>query len=295
MNIFLTGATGYIGSVVAEKLQAAGHSVIGLARSDAAAQKLQDRSIAVQRGDLNDPESLRRTAQDADAVIHTAATSGPDMPQTDTAAIDAIVSALEGTSKPFLYTSGVWVYGNTGDTVADEETPLHPLPIVAWRPANEQKVLASADRGVRAIVIRPGIVYGRGGSIPAMLVQSGREQGVVRYIGDGENRWPDVHVDDLAELYRLALENAPARTVLNGVGNPVVRVRDIAEAASVAAGIPGRTETWSLEAARQALGPFADALALDQQISGAKARQLLGWTPQGPALLDDLARGSYAR
>lgn len=295
MRVFLTGATGYIGGAVADALRAAVHEVVGLARSDDAVRRLEARGITAHRGDLREPQSITQAAREADAVIHAASTNDAGAPEADRAAVEAITQALEGTNKPFIYTSGIWVYGDTGASVADEQSPLNPTPLVAWRPANEQRVLESSERGVRAVVIRPAIVYGRGVGIPAELVQSAREKGTARFVGTGENRWPQVHADDLADLYVRALERAPAGTVLNATSGPSVRVSEVAEAASRAGGAEGRTESWPIEEARKVLGPYADALALDQQVSGEKAVELLGWKPQFTSMLEDLERGSYAR
>lgn len=293
MEVFLIGATGYIGSAVADALQAAGHTVIGLARSDDAAQRLEARGIRAFIGDLNDPARVAQGAYEANAVIYAASASGPDTPQTDLKAVEAILSALDGTGKPFIYTSGVWVMGNTGEQIADEETPLAPTPLVAWRPAVEQRVLAAAERSVRTVVIRPAIVYGRSGGLVAGLVQSARERGIVQFIGTGENRWSLVHIDDLCDLYVQTLEQAPAGTLLFAASGSTVRVREVAEAASRAGGAIGRTEAWQVEEARQTMGPYADALVLDQQISGTKAMRLFGWTPQAPSLFEELEKGSY--
>ena len=295
MRVFLTGATGYIGGAVADALMAAGHDVVGLARSDDAVRRLEARGINARRGDLREPQSISEAAREMDAVIHTASTNDTGAPQADRETVEAITQALEGTNKPFIYTSGIWVYGDTGDSVADEQSPLNPTPLVAWRPSNEQRVLEATKRGVRAVVIRPAIVYGRGVGIPAELVQSAREKGTARFVGTGENRWPQVHADDLADLYVRALEHAPAGTVLNATSGAAVRVSEVAEAASRAGGAEGRTESWPIEEARKSLGPYADALALDQQVSSEKAVELLGWTPKLPSMLDDLERGSYVR
>src|SRR5207237_4601172 len=143
--------------------------------------------------------------------------------------------------------------------------------IVAWRQAVEGRVRAGAKRGIRTVVIRPAMVYGRGGGIPAGFVESARKEGAARYVGTGENRWPFVHVDDLADLYLLALERAPAGSVLLGVAGPSRAVSEVAAAASRGAGAGGRTVAWPLEEARQKLGPYADALVLDQQASGRRA------------------------
>jgi nucleoside-diphosphate-sugar epimerase len=213
----------------------------------------------------------------------------------DATVVRAILEALEGTGKPFVYTSGVWVLGSTGGIVADESTPLNPTPLVALRPAIEEEVLGYKGRGVRTIVIRPALVYGRGGSIPRMIAQSARETGAARYVGDGQNRWPFVDVDDLAQLYVLALEKAAPGSLYNAANGPSYRVREVAEAASIGAGAKGKTQAWPLDEARKTLHAFADALVLDQQVSGEKAKKELGWSPHAPPVLDDLKTGSYAR
>jgi nucleoside-diphosphate-sugar epimerase len=292
MKILLTGATGYIGSAVAEALRRAGHEVVGLARSDEAAQRLKAKNIQSVRGDLSDTGTLSAAAREADAVIHTALPHSPEAASIDRNAVEAITAALEGTNKPFIYTSGIWVYGSTGDRVATEETPLNPAPMVAWRPADEQLALGAGSRGVRSCVIRPGIVYGRDGGIIGGMVQEARDKGFVRFVGAGENRWPQVHVEDLAELYVLAMERAPAGTLINAASGESVYVRDVAEAASRAGGAKGNVRAWPLEDARETLGGYADALALDQQVSGKRAEELLGWKPAAVSLIEDLERAA---
>ena len=293
MNVFLTGATGYIGGAIADALLRTGHRVLGLAHSEKSAQVLQERSISPLRGDLRDPASLARGARQADAVIHAATSNSRDMAEADVAAVEAILAALEGTNKPFIYTSGCWVLGNSGDAIADEESPTNPPAIVAWRPPLERRILAAAARGVRSVVVRPANVYGRGGGILAMLINQAHKTGAARSIGTGENHCPMVQVDDLADAYVRALTQAPAGSLFNAPGGPAFRFKEIAQAISQAAGLGGRTESWSLEAAREVLGPLADALALDLQFSGDKAKRVLGWTPRAPSVIDDLVNGSY--
>jgi nucleoside-diphosphate-sugar epimerase len=292
MRVFLTGATGYIGSAVAERLRAAGHLLTALARSDAASAKLQKAGIQAVRGDFSQPRSVASAARMADGVISMATTYDPTI---DGPAIDAILDALAGSGKPFVYTSGIWSHGDTNGKVVDETSPPRPAALVAWRQAVEDRVRAGAQRGIRTVVIRPAIVYGRGGGIPAGFVESARKEGAARLVGTGENRWPFVHVDDLADLYLLALEKAPAGTLLLGVSGPSYRVRDVAAAASRGAGTGGRTASWPLEEARGKLGPYADALVLDQQASGRRAQELLGWHPHRPSILEEIEHGSYAR
>jgi nucleoside-diphosphate-sugar epimerase len=291
MRIFLTGASGYIGTAVAERLRAAGHELTGLARSDAAAAKLKSAGIQPLRGDFSDPKSVGSAARAADGVISLATTYDPAI---DGPAIDAILGALAGSNKPFIYTSGIWSHGDTGGKVVDETSPPNPAELVRWRQKVEERVLEGAKRGIRSVVIRPAIVYGRGGGIPAGFVESARKEGAARYVGTGKNRWPLVHVDDLADLYLLALEKAPPGTLLLGVSGPSRPVSEIAAAASRSAGAGGRTVATPLEEARKKLGAYADALVLDQQASGRRAQELLGWTPRRPDVLEDIERGSYA-
>lgn len=290
MQVFLTGATGYIGSAVAERLRAAGHQVSGLARNDAAVARLTAAGVMPVRGDFADPATIGAAALSADGVISTATTydAGIDGP-----AVDAILDALAASNKPFVYTSGIWSHGDTGGAVVDETTPPKPAALVAWRQAVEDRVVAGAARGIRSVVIRPAIVYGRGAGIAAGLVDSARKDGAARYVGTGKNRWPFVHVDDLADLYLLALERAPAGTLLLAVAGPSRTVVEVAAAASRGAGAAGRTVAWPLEEARQTLGPYADALVLDQQATSRRAQELLGWRPHRPDVLEDLERGSY--
>jgi len=295
MEVFLTGATGYIGSAVAEALQKAGHKVTGLARTPEKAKQLEARGIRACIGDLLKPETIAAPARAAEGVIHTANTNDANSAQADAGVVRAILKALEGTGKPFVYTSGVWVLGSTGDKVADENAPVNPTPLVAQRPAMEQEVLSYKNRGVRAIVIRPALVYGRGGSIPKMIAKSARDDGAARYVGDGQNRWPFVEVGDLAQLYVLALEKAAPGSLYHAAHGPSFRAQEVAEAASIGAGAKGKTQAVPLAEARKTMGAFADALALDQLISGEKAVKELGWSPRAASVLEDLKTGSYAR
>lgn len=279
MRLFVTGASGYIGSAVTEKLIGAGHRVAGLARSDASAQKLEKAGASAVRGDLRDVSVIERAARESEGVVHLGMEFNANAPALDRGAVDAILAGLHGSGKPFLYTSGIWVMGDTAGRVADESTPVNPTPVVAWRPAHENLVLHA--QGVRGIVIRPAMVYGRGGGFAAAFADT--KKGLVQYVGTGENRWPFVHVDDLADLYVRAL-GAPAGSLYFASAGPSVPVREVARSAAHGA----RVEAIPLAEARKTMGPLADALALDQLISARKAERELGWTPRAKSVLEEL-------
>ncbi|MEX2262586.1 MAG: NAD-dependent epimerase/dehydratase family protein [Bryobacteraceae bacterium] len=294
MQVFLTGATGYIGGAVAHAMIAAGHNVICLARNEEKAGQLASLGCRSRIGALTDPKILAEAARAADGAIHAAFSWGADAPQVDGAAVDAMLQALEGSRKPFLYTSGAWVMGSTGDRIAGESAPLRPPEIVAWRQAVERRVLDATERGVRGVVIRPAVVFGRNGGMAGTFVRLAREQGVVRIVGEGKNRWSWVHVDDLADLYVRAFEKAGAGELFLAADGPAVPVGEVAQAAAGLADPPAVVRFLPVEEARKEMGPLADALLLDQCIGSTKAGRLLGWVPKRRSVLEELAGGSYA-
>ncbi|MFC8510009.1 NAD-dependent epimerase/dehydratase family protein [Streptomyces sp. NPDC057411] len=290
VRVLVLGATGYIGSAVVEGLALAGHDVVRLVKD--AARFAPD--VPARVGDLTDPASLRAAVtDDIDAVLHIAAPTGEEA--VDAAAVQGLLQPLRGTGRAFVYTSGVRVLGATGDTAVDEDAATDAIGILGYRPRIERQVLAAADDGVRAVVIRPGIAYGNGGGIPALMTGWARAHGTGRYVGAVDTRWPMVHVEDLAALYVLALHRAEEGTLLHGVAHEAVPVAALAAAADISAGGPGRAEPWPLDLAVEELGgPFAEALALSQVVSGRRAVDELGWQPRRPYPLTELTGDARA-
>jgi len=296
MRVLLTGATGFIGSAIVQDLIHAGHRVIGLARSDAAAQVLAAAGATVQRGDLENLDSLRRGAAASEGVIHTgfihdfskiAANC-----EIDRRAIEAMGSALAGSDRPFVITSGTALLG-AGRLGTEESSPDLANPLAALRGPSEEVALAMASRGVRVSVVRlPPSVHGEGdhGFIPA-LIGIAREKGVSAYVGDGRNRWSTVHRLDAAHLFRLALEKAPAGAKFHGVAEEGVAFREIAEAIGRGLNLPVASKS-SGEAADH-FGFFGAFAGLDCPASSKLTQERLDWHPVQPALIPDLNRGHY--
>jgi nucleoside-diphosphate-sugar epimerase len=286
MRVFLTGGSGYVGASVVPALLRNGHEVTALARSESSAAAVAALGATPVRGGLTDTEVLSSAAAEADGVIHLGASGGADAAAVDLAAARAMQTGLDGRGA-YVHTGGVWVYGNTAG-VADEDAPKDPPQITAWRGANEEAVLADADRGGRPVLVMPGLVYGNGGHlIKAFFTDPGRAAGAVPLIGDGSGHWSLIHVEDLAELYVKALDAAPG-SVYAAVSDQNVRLADVAQALSVAAGHPGSVERITLDQATERMGPIAEAFALDQQFTGARARRELDWTPRRLDALGDL-------
>ncbi|SEG81911.1 Nucleoside-diphosphate-sugar epimerase [Actinacidiphila yanglinensis] len=287
MRVFLTGGSGYLGTATIKALLRHGHDVTALARSEASAETLAGLGAAAVRGALADTEVLTDAAAAADGVLHLGSDPGPNTAEVDLAAALAMLAGLGGRGA-YVHTGGVWVYGDT-DGVVDEDAPQSPPPITAWRRSNEDRVLAATADGGRPVLVMPGVVHGRGqGLIETFYTAPGRANGAVPLIGDGDNHWALVHVDDIAELYALAL-NAEGGSVYAGVSDENPRQADIARAVSRAAGCEGSFERLTVEEAERRMGPIARAFALDQQLTGARARKDLGWSPRHLDALTDLA------
>jgi nucleoside-diphosphate-sugar epimerase len=305
MRVFVTGASGWIGSAVVPELIGAGHQVLGLARSDAAAEFLIAAGAQVQRGDLTDLESLRSGATTSDGVIHLAfrhdiAFSGDfqGAVNADRLAIETFGEVLAGSDRRFVIASGTG--GLVPGRVATERDRRGPDSAAApqiggaeARLANAWMTLALASRGVRSSVLRlPPTVHGAGDhGFLATLVGIARAKGVSGYIGDGSNRWPAVHRLDAAHLFRLALETAPAGSTLHAVADKGVPIRDIAEVIGRHLSLP--VAAISPQDAAEHFGWLAGFLAADSPASSALTRELLGWQPTHPGLIEDLEEGHY--
>jgi nucleoside-diphosphate-sugar epimerase len=300
MRVFVTGASGWIGSAVVPELIGAGHQVVGLARSDTSAAALAAAGAEVRRGTLDDLDNLRGAAAASDGVIHLAfkhdiAFSGDfqSAADADRRAIETFGEALEGSDRPLVIASGVFglAEGRAG-TELDMPDP-NSLAHAAPRIAGAQAALSFATSGVRSSVVRLApSVHGEGDhGFVATLVAIARDKGVSAYIGDGSNRWPAVHRLDAASLFRLALEKAPAGSALHGVGDEGVQVRGIAEVIGRHLDVP--VVSISPEGAGEHFGWLAGLLAVDAPASNALTRELLGWEPTHPALIDDLDEGHY--
>jgi nucleoside-diphosphate-sugar epimerase len=285
MRVFITGATGIIGLAVARAFARAGYEVHGLCRSEAKARALARSEILPVMGDLGRPDGWVDAAAQAMVLVHCAADLQSGMVGPDKAAVEALIATGYGGPRPktFLYTSGVWVNGQTGAQAADETTPLNPLSVVAWRPAHEQMVLSAT--AVRGIVMRPGCVYGKSGSLTDSWFE-GATRGDLQIVGDGSNRWAMVHVDYLADAYLRAAQSGLQGEVFNVTDRSRHTVGEMAGAAARAAGYAGPVRPWPVAEAMKAMGPFAEALALDQHVSSWKIARRLGWHPQHGGFVD---------
>jgi nucleoside-diphosphate-sugar epimerase len=291
MQVFVTGASGWIGSAVLPELLGAGHQVLGLARSDSSAAAVAGMGAEVLRGDLNDLDALRAGAASSDGVIHLAFVhdfSNFEASVTaDRRAIETMGAALEGSGKPLVIASGT---PQVPGQVATERDTQTALGAVAGRAANARATLDLAARGVRSSVVGlPRTVHGDGDrhGFIAILVGIARDKGVAGYVGDGSNRWPAVHVLDAAHLFRLAVEQAPAGSRLHAVGDEGVPIRDIADVIGRRLNLP----TASVPA--EDFGFLGQILSVDQPASAALTRELLGWRPVQPGLIEDMEKGHY--
>ncbi|WP_411114025.1 SDR family oxidoreductase [Streptomyces sp. 029-5] len=297
MHVFVTGASGWIGSATVDELLAAGHKVTGLARSDTSAASLDAKGAQVRRGDLDDLDSIREGAATADAVIHLANKHDFDNPavsdRAERAAVRAIGDVLTGSGRPFLLASGVAGAAQGRVMTEDDRSPFHGPE--SLRGGSENLALEYVDCGVHTVSLRfAPTVHGDGDhGFIAALVAIAREKGVAGYVGDGANHWPAVHRSDAARVTRLGLEKAPAGTLLHVVSEEGVPTREIAEAIGRGLGVP--VASIAPQDAEKHFGWIGRFFASDILVSSARTQELLGWAPSGPSLLQDLDAGSYFR
>jgi nucleoside-diphosphate-sugar epimerase len=284
-RVFITGATGYIGSVVAARMARAGHIVHGLTRHAERAGALEALGVQPIVGDLAHSEDWLGALQNCDAVVH-AASDDAGASEQDHNALEAFrAAALDGRVRRVLYTSGIWVHGEGGDLVLDESAPLKPLELVQWRAAHEEIALDLSAHEVATVILRPGTVYGEARGILGGWFAEAREKKTVTYAGDGSQRWPMVHRDDVADAYLLALEHGKAGERYLLADESRYRVKQMAEAAASAAGATAKS--WPADDVVVTLGLFGKALLNDLQVTAAKARRELGWVPRHTSFVNE--------
>lgn len=293
MKVLVTGATGYVGAAVCEALREAGHQVVGMTRSPGKAGELESRGYGAVVGDVRDASALSRAAGAVDGVVHAARDAGPDSGAVERAAVEILIEVLGPRKATLVYSSGVWVMGDTHGRILGEIARPDPPPMVAWRPAVEDLVLASGDRGVRGVVLRPGTVFGRGAGRIAAFFRDAREHGEVRIVGDGNNHWSTIHVDDLAQLYVHAVTNPAPGELFIACGGMPQPVEKIARAVAKACGVAGQVRQIPIVEARRQMGPLADCLAMDCRAASTKAARYFGWRVNKPSVFEEILRGSY--
>ncbi|RKN37905.1 SDR family oxidoreductase [Streptomyces hoynatensis] len=298
MRVFVTGASGFIGGAVVPELLGAGHEVLALARSDASAEALVAAGAQVRRGSLEDLAGLRAAAAESDGVIHLAFIHDfsrfEHSTQVDRRAIEALCGALEGSDRPLVIASGLLGVA-PGRVATERDWPEAGGSGTGSRQDSARLALDYAPRGVRISVLRlPPSVHGEGdhGFVPA-LIEIARSAGVSGYVGDGSHRWPAVHRSDAARLFRLALEQAPGGSVLHAVGDEGVPVGEIAGVIGRHLGVP--TTPVAPEEAGERFGWLGHFFGVDSPAAAQATRELLGWEPAGPGLLEDLEAGHYFR
>lgn len=298
MRIFMTGASGYIGGSVATKLVDLGHSVVGLVRSEDKASQLKRRGIQPVVGTLANVAEIAEAGRAADAVINTANAD-------DFLVADTLLKALADSGKLFIHTSGTSVVadraaGEYSDAIFHEDSPFDPVPERLLRVVVDRAVLMGAQQKIRTVVIRPSLIYGRGHGLNPnsvqlpRLIELARKHGVARHVGRGHNVWSHVHIDDLVDLYLLALAEAPAGSLFYAE-NGEASWKTMASAVGRLLDFGSETKDWPIDDAIREMGTNAiTSFGSNSRVSALKARKMLGWAPKGPPLLEDIETGSYA-
>jgi nucleoside-diphosphate-sugar epimerase len=292
MRVFVTGATGYIGTAVIDELMAAGHTVLGVARTEEGARALEGRGVEVHRGDLTEPETLAAGARSCDAVAHAAFIHDfsrfAENAEIERVAVEAMLGALEGSGKPMVISSGLLMMKPAGEALAETDSGAD-----FGRGATENMVLAAAGRGVRTAAIRlaPTVHSKDDRGFTPTLIDAARKTGVAAYIGEGANRWPAVHRLDAARLYRLALEKGSPGARYHAVGDEGVPAREIAGAIGRHLGLP--VVSLPAEKASEQFGFLGMFFSMDAPATAHVTRADLGWAPREPGLLAGLATDAY--
>ena len=295
MRVFVTGASGWIGSATVDELLSAGHDVLGLARTEASAAKLEAKGVAVLRGDLDDLDALRKGAADADGVIHLANKHDWSNPAAsnaaERAAVEAIAEALVDSRRPLVLASGVAGLAQGRAATEEDPSPFHGPD--SPRGGSENLALTYGDRGVRVVSARfaPTVHGDRDHGFISYIVAAARTKGVSAYVGDGANRWAAVHRSDAARLVRLGLEQAPSGSRLHAVAEEGVTTKAIAE--TIGRGLDLPVTSVAPDEVVDHFGFIGSFFAMNLAASSARTRELLGWEPTGPTLLDDIEAGAY--
>ena len=292
MRIFLTGSTGYIGSAVLDALLRAGHEVDALVRTREKVEQVSVRGVRPLVGDLSEPSTYAAVAEEADGIIHTAFDTSKIGQKVDRLALDTLLAAAArraeaGAPAVVVYTSVAWVLGNTG-APASEEACINPVKLVAWRPEHERLVLDAARHGLRTAVVRPGVVYGGARGIIGDLLKDAAN-GLVRVVGNGQNHWACIYDRDLADLYVRLVAHPDASGVYHVNDEADELVGDIVDSIARHARMKPDVRNMPLEEARTKMGPYADALALDQLVRSPRAKAL-GWSPSLHSVAGNVAR-----
>jgi nucleoside-diphosphate-sugar epimerase len=289
MRVFVLGGTGSIGSAVVQVLQERGHKVLALGRSSEACQLLREAGAIPIDGNMRDPMKWVDIVDNVDGVIQAAAVWGNEMGDVDCRAVEVLLEAMRhrDSAKSFVYTGGCWLYGETGDVVATEKTPLNPIASFAWAIPAMQMILSASH--VRGMVIHPAMVYERNGGVFRHFFEDAKQLGYIRVIGGEHVRWPLVHRMDLAGLYVLMIEKGKQGDVYNAAAIEGVSVGAIVRTIANRLGIKTKPIVCDVERAMSSLGNWAEGYALDQQMSGRKAMAELGWYPEHTDVIADIA------
>ncbi|MCH7826759.1 MAG: NAD-dependent epimerase/dehydratase family protein [Bacteroidetes bacterium] len=292
MKVFVTGATGYIGFNVAKKFRQNGFKVYGLTHSTDKADKLYKNEIIPVIGNMSDPESFLPVAKNCDLIIHAAVEYSNQLVELDKNVVNAITSIQSNEEKKtFIYTSGCWVYGNT-DGIADENAILKPAKKVEWRHAVEEIVINSEN--VNGVVIRPGCIYGKEGSLTNIWFNEAVNENKLNVIGDGNNHWAMIHVDDLAELYFKVYLNKCVKEYLNAVDDSHSTVNEMVKAIAQVTNYNEKINYYSVEEGENMMGPLAEPIAFDQQLDNNKAKDILNWQAKFKGFVEDVETYFYS-